>query len=385
MKKVKRIDSLTDEQRDQMDAHADKWIEIGLRTGKADRKLFESSAEQCYNFAEIKWHGNVLWVDNPLHVAIIGPTLDWLVSNRKKIKTNQKNKLDKESNFVVDVFNQAILSNEENLSILKNMLGDADILQVLTCNAVDIAKNIKQKWHCYVGGQFWLGGWYYGGSSVSFFREVCGLELEGNLDQRAIAYENTIKSACWWWPHTDFLVVSERPQEIHRELTDPNVTRGWNSHRLHNESGPAVSFRGLKIYYIHGVQVPEYVVEQPELITPEKIDQESNAEVKRIMINIFGPAEYLQQKKAKELHKDRFGTLYMLPLEKDDPLMVVKVINRTAEPDGSFKEYFLPVHHELRPLLHNGELGEPQELTAKNAVASTWGRRGEDFDFAFES
>lgn len=58
---------------------------------------------------------------------------------------------------------------------------------------------------------------------------------------------------------------------------------------------------------------------------------------------------------------------------------------KTAEPDGSFKEYMLRVHPELRPMLDGGQFGEPQALTAHNAVASTFGLRGEQYAPIMES
>ena len=57
--------------------------------------------------------------------------------------------------------------------------------------------------------------------------------------------------------------------------------------------------------------------------------------------------------------------------------------NRTAEPDGSFRQYILPVHHECRPLPDpanpNGRFGNTQKRTALNAVASTFGLTGEEY------
>jgi hypothetical protein len=50
------------------------------------------------------------------------------------------------------------------------------------------------------------------------------------------------------------------------------------------------------------------------------------------------------------------------------------VINRSAEPDGSFRRYILPVDSELRPIPDPAEegvdFGDSQTLTALNAVAS---------------
>ena len=44
-----------------------------------------------------------------------------------------------------------------------------------------------------------------------------------------------------------------------------------------------------------------------------------------------------------------------------------------------FKEYSLRVDPQCRPLLQDGTKGEPQDMTARNAVASTFGMRGEQW------
>ena len=69
----KRIDKLTDEQKSQIDAWADKWIEIGLRTGEIDLQTFTEGAKEAYGFASIPWHNNVIVVDNPLIMALAAP------------------------------------------------------------------------------------------------------------------------------------------------------------------------------------------------------------------------------------------------------------------------------------------------------------------------
>ena len=57
----------------------------------------------------------------------------------------------------------------------------------------------------------------------------------------------------------------------------------------------------------------------------------------------------------------------------------VEVVNHTAEPDGSYKHHFLRVDPKLRPILSDGQMGTPQRLTARNAVASSFGLRGVDY------
>lgn len=52
--------------------------------------------------------------------------------------------------------------------------------------------------------------------------------------------------------------------------------------------------------------------------------------------------------------------------------------NSTLEPDGSRKDYVLAVHPQLRPLFASG-FGQSQKFTCHNAVASTFGLRGEEY------
>jgi len=166
--------------------------------------------------------------------------------------------------------------------------------------------------------------------------------------------------------------------------------------RLHCEDGPAFEWLGDFVeYYWHGVRVPEAVILRPTDITVEVIEAEDNAEVRRVMVERFGQERYVRESGAEEVHRDDFGILRCKIQKGDDPILMVQVANSTAEKDGSSKEYFLPVHHELRPLPPGDwptekkrawlDKQKPQELTARNAVASTWGRRGEDYDPAIET
>ena len=54
----KRIDELTSKQKSQIDAWADKWIEIGLRTGEIDLQTFTEGTKEAYGFAGITIDGN---------------------------------------------------------------------------------------------------------------------------------------------------------------------------------------------------------------------------------------------------------------------------------------------------------------------------------------
>lgn len=79
----------------------------------------------------------------------------------------------------------------------------------------------------------------------------------------------------------------------------------------------------------------------------------------------------------------RYGSLFRISFFNQQ-FLVVRVKNRTAEPDGTFRRYVIPVDPDCRPLPHPNKpherLGAPQTLTARNAVASTFGMTGEEYE-----
>lgn len=123
-----------------------------------------------------------------------------------------------------------------------------------------------------------------------------------------------------------------------------------NEYRPHSiGKDPAVIYAdGRKEYYVKGVRVPEYVVTQPERIKIDDINKETNTEVRRIMMERYGNAKYLQNSKAVLIDEDEFGKLWRVDVPLDEPLMMVEVLNSTPEPDGTIKTYWLRVPPTVR-------------------------------------
>ena len=191
-----------------------------------------------------------------------------------------------------------------------------------------------------------------------------------------------------WFPTPTALIVVPRPAI---QVVD---------NRLHAENGPAVAWpNGSEYFYWRGVRVPPQVITAPETLTAEQILAEENAEVRRVMLERFGHDRFLVDLKAEPIHSDAYGDLFRVPVPDDEPLVMVRVINSTPEPSWwqppawmtpwkdrpRHKRYFLRVHPELRPLREDGTLGKPQELTALNAVASTFGKRGGQYALTMET
>jgi len=170
------------------------------------------------------------------------------------------------------------------------------------------------------------------------------------------------KHCGWIIPHENICFASERHSVLFMD------ERG----RLHSVSSPAIMYPdGWKIYAIHGVRVPEYIVERPSEITIEKIEQEKNAEIRRVMIDIYGVHKYFEECGAMLIHSDKYGKLYKKEIEDDEDMVMVRVINSTGEPDGTFKEYLLRV--------------PPSMETAHQAVAWTFDRTPETYSPIIET
>jgi hypothetical protein len=334
------IDKLTPEQEAKMAEWADRWIEIGLSTAPADRPQFEAAVAECYRHAGLQPPERIVWCPSPLVAVVAGPIAARLLDGA-----------------VGGAVGGAVRGAVRGA--VYGAVGDA------VDGAVDGAVRgaVCSAWARYIGGQFWVGGWY-GHAYQSFFLDACGLDIGENLASRARAYGATAKSACWWWPHREFVMVSERPRVIRRELVDPARPRGWGSHRLHCEDGPAVAWGGWSIYAWHGVRVPEFVIERPETITAERVHAEPNQEVRRAMIERIGWDVYLFRTKAQPVQSDRYGDLYHLDVA-GAPATVVLVTNSTPEPDGHYKRYGLMVPDNVR--------------TAHEGVAATFGVTTEEY------
>ncbi len=148
-------------------------------------------------------------------------------------------------------------------------------------------------------------------------------------------------------------------------VAKPTVHREPGTQRLHHDTQPALESDILNLYFWHGVMVPPFVIRRPDRITIADIDQETNAEVRRVMIEryrhgeeIHGAAAFIRDAGGERLdHDECYGTLWRRNIRNDEPIVMIEVVNRTRESDGSFKRYWLRV--------------PPNTQTAREGVAWT--------------
>ena len=193
----------------------------------------------------------------------------------------------------------------------------------------------------------WINYYQPGNMSSSYdayltaARDILGLKLEQHKAYEA--WERCAKLGGFRLMHEKFCMVSDFPERLKQD----------DRHRPHCEDGPSHRWRdGWELWYIHGVAVTEQIVMHPETLTAEQIDAETNAEVRRVMIERFGRARYVRESGAQLVHSlpDNYfikglqgAKLYRKAREGDEPLLMLSMMNSTAEPDGSIKEYMLQI------------------------------------------
>lgn len=219
---------------------------------------------------------------------------------------------------------------------------------------------------------------------IAFYRfreDVLGVEYAQSDHDQLARWEQYASAACWCWTFQGLAICSERPTAYRTILRQ---TEDGPMHTLHDERQASIEFAdGYKVFCWRGILVPHRIITAPETITATEIQKEANAEIARIMFERFealhGEGSFVKALGAKSVQKDDFGELFRVKRAEDSDIVMVKVQNSTPEPDGTYKDYWLRCHPELRPMRENGQLGEPQEDRALNAVASTFGMYGHEY------
>lgn len=222
-------------------------------------------------------------------------------------------------------------------------------------------------------------GWV---SYLSFFRHVAKLPIDYSKFE---SYEQLAIHSGPRFMHQKFWIVADRPVEIHRD----------EQNRPHRIGGPHIRWRdGVEIYSLSGIRVSKRAAMGS--LSAKEISQEPNAEVRRVLVQAYNRGDtgrYVRDLGAVIIHEDldQLGLqrrLMYIDQQGDEPILAIEVTNSTPEPDGTRKKYTFRCHPELRPLQVAGirsKLGMPQAMTCHNAIASTYGMTGEEYDLIIET
>ena len=296
-----------------MSVSADNWHELGLQTGEIDRPAFARAVKQCYEHASIPWPANVVWTTSPVAVALGAPVAALLIAFRQLGHGEQH---DPELLSVIEVVLPptvraalwqassaaleharcvppaalpASIDSAAELAVEGALAGSLRIstglagaaltpratlhamrlaVHASVCAALDLAPQrtpaqaalrhvIARSWYHYISGQrrFAFG---------LLFDDLCG---EGELRDQELAYRSAANAACCWYPHREFVLVCEGPQELHLERLEGTGDGGQCTHQLHRTDGAAISWSdGWGVHVVHGRY---QAVRAPGLVSPQ--------------------------------------------------------------------------------------------------------------------
>lgn len=205
----------------------------------------------------------------------------------------------------------------------------------------------------------------------SYLREALGLRFPRELQAHTVTFEHMARSGCWWFAHWDFLMACDPWAQVHQETLGDQGRR----RQPHRVDGAAISWAdGWAVHALHGHQVPAWIIEQPERLTPQAIESERNAEVRRLMIERYGWARYMADGGAEVV--DQAGEDHpivglrgarllrkVLPGEPE-PMVCLEMRNSTPEADGTYRRYL----ERIDPKAYSGDAGR----LCHAAMASRW-------------
>jgi hypothetical protein len=209
------------------------------------------------------------------------------------------------------------------------------------------------------------------------FRRMLGLFLPDQ--DRYLRWNASATDGGFRIVHPAFCIVSE-PSEL------PKVN---GQGRPHCADGPSHRWRdGWHLYHWQGMRIPwthREVIDSPASMTARRIENEPNAEMRRVMIERYGLARYVADSASEVVHElpadheivglrtARLLRQNVGPSPDRRQAYFVDLLNSTPEPDGTVKRYML----RIDPRAYAGEAS----YNVHAAVASTW--RNEDGTLAF--
>ncbi|MFJ4743995.1 DUF6745 domain-containing protein [Streptomyces sp. NPDC088775] len=325
--------------------YVDSWRAVAAATGAADRSAAEDGLRLAYRSAGLAEPERIVWVDSPrAAVAAVEKLVDAGRSVRDEIRTRP---WAQERRRMYDELGPAGWSALWSATGAQLWETTAALAERIRAGVVadlsegpEDASGVRLVLLDAVLGQHdaaWLAAFDGRGDRLDGLAEVA-------------------RHAGWWWPYERAVVISERPEALHRD----------EAGRLDRGDGPALAYRdGFALHAWRGMPVPAEFLEELNSLTPKRIREEENAELRRVMLEFYGYDRYLTESGAEPVHRDETGVLWRIALDGDEDVVMVEVVNSTPEPDGTHRVYWLRV--------------PPGTRTAKDGVAWTFGLQGDAY------
>jgi hypothetical protein len=200
---------------------------------------------------------------------------------------------------------------------------------------------------------------------------ACGLNVEKSIQRLAEIVGDLVHGCFAALLFEEHCILISKPKRL--VLSETLI--------LGTQNGPA--FESHELYRLYIMNGRVLATNREPYVNYDLLVHWSSPRMRVALIEYMGweafLAMMLQHRQANLLGRDRYGSLYVIRCGTQE-FTVVQVTNRTAEPDGHYRQYVIPVDRFCRPLPDprdpRQQFGNPQPLTPLNAVASTFGMTG---------
>ncbi|MFB6817883.1 DUF6745 domain-containing protein [Streptomyces sp. NPDC056347] len=323
--------------------YVDSWRTVAAATGAADRSAAEDGLRLAYRSAGLAEPERIVWVDSPrAAVEAVEKLVDAGRSVRDEVRTRPWAQERRRMYDELGPAGWSALWSATGAQLWETTAALAD--RIRSGVVADLAERPEEE----TGVRLVLLDAVLGQHDAAWLAAFDG--RGDRLDGLAAVARN----AGWWWPYERAVVISERPHALYRD----------EAGRLDRGDGPALAYRdGFALYAWRGMPVPAEFLDELNSLTPRRIREEENAELRRVMLEFYGYDRYLTESGAEPVHRDETGVLWRIALDGDEDVVMVEVVNSTPEPDGTHRVYWLRV--------------PPGTRTAKDGVAWTFGLAGD--------
>ncbi|MEV2259400.1 DUF6745 domain-containing protein [Streptomyces anulatus] len=322
--------------------NVNSWRSVAAATGRADRAAAEAGVRRAYRTAGLAEPDRIIWAASPrAAVETVEKLADAGRSVREEVRTRPWAEERRRMYDELGPAGWSALWSATGAQLWETTAALAE--RIRTGVVADLAPRSEDE----------------GAVRLVLLDAVLGQHdaawlaaFDGRGD-RLTGLAEVARNAGWWWPYEHAVVISERPDVLHRD----------EAGRLDHGEGPALAYGdGFALHAWRGMPVPAAFLAELPSLTPERIRSEDNAELRRVMLEYYGYDRYLTESGAEPVHRDETGILWRIALDGDEDVVMVEVVNSTPEPDGTYRTYWLRV--------------PPATRTAKDGVAWTFGLDG---------